>query len=642
VLRRALQKDRSRRLESAADARLDIEDALTSQPVDANTASVTFRRAPSIAAAAGVLVLAALGGALIMSRLRPPQIETRVLRLQIDPPPGGQFVLGGNGPTVGTLAVSPDGNTVAYLARVSGKTALWIRPLDASAASLLPGTEDATFPMWAPDSRSLAFFVHDKLQRIDVAGGKPVTIADAGATSGGTNVRSGSWGKDGSILFGVFPGALLRVAAAGGTPTRFAVADYAGGQTGMQNPQFLPAGRILFTVTGDASNKAGTYAASFASPTTRIRVSDTPGALYASDTDGTDYLLWQRPGILMAQRFDAAALKVVGEPGVVAVETDDSRLIVSASGAGVLAYGPTLGLSQFNWVDRAGNVLAGVGEPGRSFMFRISPDERQVVVQPLRDGNLWLLDATRGLPKRLTSGPVLRTHPIWSPDGGTVAFWTAGPTSGIHRKPARETGDEEPLTQSPDRGLPTDWSGDGRWIIYYEPDQNGKYDLGIVPVTPDGKLRQDDRRRPYVRTPFNERFGRFAPGPRPRWVAYQSDESGQNEVYLDAFPEPRGKIRVSVAGGSFPQWRADGRELFYLSPNFKLMAVTVNETNDAIEASAPRELFTIAEPGNYMSPYEVSRDGQRFLVLSAHEEASRSLTVIVNWPALLKKSAGAP
>ena len=145
-----------------------------------------------------------------------------------------------------------------------------------------------------------------------------------------------------------------------------------------------------------------------------------------------------------------------------------------------------------------------------------------------------------------------------------------------------------------------------------------------------------------MRTPFNERFGRFAPGPRPRWVAYQSDESGQNEVYLDAFPEPRGKIRVSVAGGSFPQWRADGRELFYLSPNFKLMAVTVNETNDAIEASAPRELFTIAEPGNYMSPYEVSRDGQRFLVLSAHEEASRSLTVIVNWPALLKKGAGAP
>jgi hypothetical protein len=164
----------------------------------------------------------------------------------------------------------------------------------------------------------------------------------------------------------------------------------------------------------------------------------------------------------------------------------------------------------------------------------------------------------------------------------------------------------------------------------------------MLPVNQDGTLRQDDKPRPYVRTPFNERFGRFSPGAKPRWVAYQSDESGQYEVYIDTFPEPRGKIRISTAGGTYPQWRADGRELFYISPDYKLMAASLKETADSIEPSAPRELFAISAPGTFMSPYEVSGDGQRFLVLSAHEETTQSVTVIVNWPALLKKGAGAP
>jgi hypothetical protein len=158
---------------------------------------------------------------------------------------------------------------------------------------------------------------------------------------------------------------------------------------------------------------------------------------------------------------------------------------------------------------------------------------------------------------------------------------------------------------------------------------------------PDGRVRNDDKPRPYLRTPFAERFGRFSPGPRPRWVAFQSDESGQNEIYVAAFPQPRGKIRLSSAGGTFPQWRGDGRELFYLSPDFKVMAVSLKETADSIEPSPPRELFTIAAPGTYMSPFEVSRDGQRFLVLST-EETPQSLTVIVNWPALLKNANGTP
>jgi len=437
------------------------------------------------------------------------------------------------------------------------------------------------------------------------------------------------------------PFGLLRVAANGGVPQIVTRVDPAHGELSHADPQFLPHQRILFTIAGVGPETTGMYATSLEDPAKRIKVSDNPGALYASDSQGTDYLLWQRGGTLIAQPFDATALKIVGEPRVIATETDDTRLIMSVCRNGVLVYAPTRGLSQFTWVDRAGNVLTPVGEPGRTFMFRLSPDDRQIALQPLRDADLLVLDSARGLPRHLTSGPSApRTHPIWSPDGRTIAFGRLRGT--IHRKPASGTGDEELVTDSPNRALPTDWSGDGRWIMAYAADQNGKYDLWVVPVTPDGKLRQDDKPRPYVRTPFNEQFGRFSPGPNPRWIAYQSDESGQEQVYLDAFPVPRNKIPVSSAGGSFPQWRADGRELYYLSPDFKLMAVSVKETGDGIEPSLPRELFTVATPANLVSPYEISRDGQRFLVSSAHEEPSQSLNVIVDWPALLRKSAGGP
>src|SRR5262249_16512656 len=267
------------------------------------------------------------------------------------------------------------------------------------------------------------------------------------------------------------------------------------------------------------------------------------------------YLVWQRAGTLMAQAFDVATLKVIGEPRVLATEGDDSRLLFSVSGNGVLAYGVTRALSQFNWVDRTGKVLSSVGEPGRTFMFRLSPDERQVVEQPLRDLNLWLFEATRGFPKLFTSGPSgQRTHPIWSPDGRTILFGLAGPGSVIYRKAASGTGAEEPAIQRSGFAQATDWSGDGRWIVDYEVDPKNRFDLWIVPVTPDGKLRQDDKPKPYTRTPFNERFGRFSPEANPRWVAYQSDESGQNEIYVDHFPEPRGKIRISASGGTFPEW----------------------------------------------------------------------------------------
>jgi hypothetical protein len=178
--------------------------------------------------------------------------------------------------------------------------------------------------------------------------------------------------------------------------------------------------------------------------------------------------------------------------------------------------------------------------------------------------------------------------------------------------------------------------------MYYEIDPTTKYDLWLLPVRPDGQLRKDAKPTPYLRTPFNERFGRFSPGPNPRWVAYQADKTGQYEIYIDAFPGPRGEIRISSGGGAFPKWGPRGSELFYVSPDYKLMAVSLKEKGDSIEPSSPRELFTLPAPGTIMGPYEVAGDGKRFLVLEGSEAAPQPLTVIVNWPALVRKGAVVP
>jgi Tol biopolymer transport system component len=190
--------------------------------------------------------------------------------------------------------------------------------------------------------------------------------------------------------------------------------------------------------------------------------------------------------------------------------------------------------------------------------------------------------------------------------------------------------------------MPYDWSRDGRWVLTRESSPDTNYDIWKIPMTSDGKMREGATPTPYLRTPFNEQMGRFSPESSPRWVAYVSDDSGRPEVYIDAFPEPHGKIRISTSGGEFPQWGAGGRELFYVSPENKLMAVSLKLGLNTVEPSAPRELFQLPRRSPAGATYEPSRDGQRFLVLSSPESVQQSLTVIVNWPALLKRSAPAP
>ncbi|MBZ5626222.1 MAG: hypothetical protein LAQ69_47190 [Acidobacteriia bacterium] len=316
---------------------------------------------------------------------------------------------------------------------------------------------------------------------------------------------------------------------------------------------------------------------------------------------------------------------------------------VAASAPGVLLYGSSSTFSQLTWFDRAGNNVGVVGEPGEYPMLRLSPDGRRVAVARVRAGSsdLWLLDVERrGVASKLTSSGA-NTFPVWSPDGRTIVF-SSGLLRGLFRKESSGAGNEQRLTQSPINQFGNDWSRDGRFVLYEEITPDSGRDLWVLPVTSEGNRTPAGTPSAYVRTPSYERHGRFSPESPPRWVAYQSDETGRNEVYIQAFPEPRGPIPISTGGGQYPAWGAGGRELFYVSPDNKLMAVSLKLGGDSVVPSTPRELFPLPIVDTGRPPYDAASDGQRFLVRATPGQAGQSLTVIVNWPALLKKGPGAP
>jgi eukaryotic-like serine/threonine-protein kinase len=344
---------------------------------------------------------------------------------------------------------------------------------------------------------------------------------------------------------------------------------------------------------------------------------------------------------LVAQAFDTDTLQLVGEPYVVADPVSrigsNGRMNVAVSATGLLLYSDSNTLSQFTWFDTAGKPLGVVGEPDDNGPFRLSNDGRLVAVSRDRPGgsDLWLLEVERGVSKRFTnSGSNL--YPVWSPDGRTIVY-RSGTSRNLFRKESSGAASKQRLTESPNNQVATDWSRDGRFVVYHESRPATQRDLWILPLTSDGRPAADAQPRRYLGTPFNESWGRFSPETSPRWVAYQSDESGRYEVYIQAFPEPSGARQISTGGGQYPQWSAGGRELFYVSPDSKLMAVSLKLGADSVQPSAPRELFPL--PANEIggSPYDATPDGQRFLVSATPPPAS--LTVIVNWPALLKKKA---
>jgi Tol biopolymer transport system component/predicted Ser/Thr protein kinase len=618
IVRRCLAKDPDQRFQNALDLKTALLWALE-RPV----AAIVSRRA-WISAAAITLLLGAVGGGWTVSHFREPPADDQVIRFQISPPEGGGISGGGN--LGGGFAISPDGRTAAFVGVVKGKTGLWVRPLDAANARLIRGSEGASRPFWSPDSRSIAFSARGVLQRVDLLGETISKICDvAGSLTGG------SWSSDGRILFGLLSTGIFQVPAAGGAPSQVTIADRAHGEVSHIGPQALPGGRLLYRVYSADPQNAGVYATSFAKPAERVRLlADASDAWYSSGGGDEDHLLWIRDRTLLAQRFNADKLQLIGEPHPLA-----EPAVMATSAKRVLLYGSSAALRQFKWLDSRGNEVGLLGEPGPWVFSRFSPDAKRVVTIASGDpADIWLIETSRGVPSRLTSGRGARISPVWSPDGRTIMYSSGAPFN-LFRIASDGAGVEERVTQSPNAQTANDWSHNGRFIIYAEAAPDTGRDLWVLPVTPEGRPSPGAKAWPFVRERFDQTMARFSPD--TRWVAYQSDESGQSEVYVRSFPEPREKLRISTSGGVYPQWGSDGREVFYQSRDGRLMIVTLKLVGASWEASLPRELFAFQAFGGG-SPYEATPDGQRFLT-GGTSASPEPLTVIVNWPALLKKGA---
>ncbi len=631
IVRRSLAKDPDQRFQTARDLKAALTWAMEQPPPAA--AIKPGRQWRWIAAA--TLAIGSMIAGWSLARFHEPAAEGRAFRLQINPPEGGRFVFGN---IRSGISLSPDGRTAAYVASGNGKTGLWVRPLDGATARLIDGTEGATDPFWSPDNKSVAFFTGSKLQRVDLAGGPPVAICDVAVR------RGGAWSVDGRILFGTLASGLFQIPASGGTPSQMTTLDASRGEGAHRWPQVLPGGRLLYFVQSEKSANTGIYAASLAKPGERVRLLTTDtNAVYAPGGDGKGYLLWLRGSTLVAQEFDPGTLKLAGEPRPVADPVAKIGIlgqIGAVSASGVLLYSASSTSSQFTWLDRTGKPLGVVGEPGEYGGFRLSADGRRVAASRDRPGrtDLWLLEAERGIASLFTSNSSFSVYPVWSPDGRTIVF-SSGVVRNLLRKGSRGGRNEERLTQSRNNQLANDWSRDGRWLLFYEVAPETQRDLWVLPVTPEGKPTPGTAPRAYLQTPSNEYWGRFSPEASPRWVAYQSDDTGRYEVYIQAFPEPLGKFQISTGGGQYPQWGAGGREIFYVSLDYKLMVVSLKMEADSVEPSAPRELFPLPASDIGWSPYEATPDGQRFLVRATLGQTGQPLTVIVNWPALLKRGA---
>ncbi|MGK2856558.1 MAG: protein kinase domain-containing protein, partial [Thermoanaerobaculia bacterium] len=575
----------------------------------------------------------ALGALLVASTLffayqwrRVVGTPERRVELSVVPPEGKDFMTWAVPPTV-----SPDGTRllVAGLDE-EGKSQLWLRRLDNGANQPLAGTESPAFPFWSPDGRFIAFFSGQKLRKLDSGEGPAQILADA------PRGRGGSWAPDGTILFTPTDRATLhRVAATGGTVT--AVTKLAQDETSHRYPTFLPDGKhfiyLALTSAGDGRILAG----SLDGKVREVLIEGGAPAVYSP----LGYIIYVRDRALVARRFDADSLEFLSDdPVLLADDVGFSSGTLSAafsvSGRGVLAYqkGANAELSQISLVDRNGVEKGTVGTPADYVCPSLSHDGRRIVVELVdSQGNsdLWIHDLVRKTAARFTFDGGRETHAIWSPDDQWIAYLaeTGDRTSrDVRRARANGAGSPEVLwTQKGVRfaGL-TDWSADGRFLFFYAtPPDGGPLDAGYYSFESKKEVF-------YIQSAFVDSAPRLSPD--GRWLAYQSNESGKPEIMVQTFPSPTGKWQISTAGGVHAYWRADGKELFFMSEG-KIMAVEIMAGADSFEASVPQPLFAIRNKEEGWS-YDPAPDGQTFVLNQPLTDASSEpITVVLNWTAKL-------
>src|SRR5215475_8912689 len=638
VLRRCLEKKPEHRFHSAHDLGFALEAVESSSSSASNQSIVasapdttTFAKRGGwrgyvawIAAGMFALIAALAMGAVWLNRGRP---EAQVVRFKILPPEKTSFY-------EPSFALSPDGRLLAFSAYdETGKILLYLRPMNSFLPQSLPGTEGALFPFWSPDSRSIAFFSAGKLKRVEVSGGAPQTLCEA------SNAGGGSWNRAGDIIIApTNGGALYRVPATGAVPTALTTVDQSRGEISHWLPQFLPDGQHFFYYASRRqAGESGLYVGSLSDKATQHALSSDYNAVYASG-----YLLFVRNGALMGQAFDTSALKLVGEPFLIAEQVKTYSIVphLSVAENGTLVFqSGSAQLPQLVWFDRSGKQLGTVGEPADYSNPSLAPDGKRLAVG-VRDPktekrDLWLFDLARGARSRFTFDPADDLNPVWSNDGGRI-FFTSNRKGqrDIFQKKVNAAEEEELIYTSPEIKNVCDLSPDGRLLIYNtnpnpsNSNDTTRNDLWLLP------LEGERNPKPFLKTQFTEDQAVISPD--GRWVAYRSNESGRDEIYVATFPQLSGKWQVSVDGGEEPQWRRDGKELFFTDAGRKIMAAEVKTGSGAFEAGAPKLLFETPLTDSGRNRFVVTGDGGQFLVIT-RLSAPAPINVVLNWTAEIKK-----
>jgi Tol biopolymer transport system component len=513
---------------------------------------------------------------------------------------------------------------LAFVGRTEGKAQLWVRPLGESESRLLPGSEGAYNPFWSPDSRWIAFFTPLKLKKIEVANGAVIDLCDMGFNN------KGSWGSRGVILLASvglrLSPPIQRVSDAGGSP--MPVPEAAG-----RDPRFLPDGRRFVYARG-ALQSQDLWLASLDPVEKPRRV----GEAGEQPTYSAGHILSVVNGILVARPFDLARGEFRGESFPLKAPLARRRLLgylltdFSANAQGMLVYPPqTNSVTELRWRDRTGKPLGSLGAPGEYDTPRISPDGRRVAFSRMNGDNsdIWVANPDADSFTRLTFDPAIDENPVWSADGAALTFANnASGNANLYRKAATGAGTIDRLTTNTVEEQPLDWSRDGRFLLYTQLTKSTEI---MIQAASGGKpLSFLGHARGASKAQFNPSV--------PRWIAYDFDDSGRREIYVQAFepgkPASSARWQISNGGGMMPRWRGDGNEIFYLSLDGKMMAVRVSGDGAAFQSSTPRFLFN-ATPPHLRTPnfeYDVSPDGERFLMIEPLVAPEHQpLTLVSNW-----------
>jgi Tol biopolymer transport system component len=637
MVRRCLEKQPERRFYSAHDLGYALEALSASSGARTEAAVVVpsrlFNQARLAWIVAAALLLGMLGFAWTYFARQPMTNDTRMMKLSLLPPEKSSF---------GQIAVSPNGRHLAFTAATGGNVQLCVQALDSTEARPLAGTQGAIFPFWSPDSRFIGFFADGRLKKIEVTGGPIQTLCEAPRT-----VTGGAWSRAGVILFGQALVGLLRISSMGGEVTQVTTLDRSRRETIHRYPTFLPDGRhFLYSIYSGQMEVRGVYLGSLDGAVKQRLLDNSSVIKYvAADPDDSagaaGWLIFGRDGALLARSFDTSRMEFTGEPfslsdkvGSDLVSSNDFTFSVSDNG--VLVFDPSQRhRRQYRWVDRRGQPINSLDVPAGYFQHWLSPDQKRFIADRPdpqgRPSDLWLYDVSGGNSQRFTIDPASDNSPVWAPDGSRIVWSSSrdGGVSNLYQKAASRAGEDTLLLKSDHPQYPTDWSRDGRFIIYRQDDPKTKSDVWVLPMT------GSDKAKPVVQTDANEITGTISPD--GQWLSYASDASGRYEVYVQGFPGGGGKRQVSTGGGTHPRWRRDGRELFYYAGDGKLMAAQIR-SGDSFEVDAAISLFEFRSGtvSALWAPYTVTADGQRFLIIATVVEPNAPLTVVVNW------AAGAP